>query len=154
MLEYHLLQSLLPDLCGKYIIINNGVPAPRVAEYPGAFTAHTKEQLIRNTREILWPQIVKGLTEPIGEDEISANALRDKGDTLDDVFYGTLHEVSEFFQDMKCKFPNVALDYSHKLYAIHEQELIELFTDEPEHLYRSANPMKVLRISSAGVYKL
>lgn len=84
-----------------YTSINNGVPAPRVAEYPGAFTAHTKEQLIRNTREILWPQIVEGLTKPISEAEISANAARDKGDARDDVFYGTLQEVNDFFQEMK-----------------------------------------------------
>lgn len=84
-----------------YTSINNGVPAPRVAEYPGAFTAHTKDELIRNTREILWPQIVEGLTKPITGDEIKANTVRDKGDVRDDVFYGTLLEVNEFFQDMK-----------------------------------------------------
>lgn len=84
-----------------YTSINNGVPAPRVAEYPGAFTAHTKDELIKNTREILWPQIVKALTEPISDDEISANTLRDKGDVRDDVFYGTFQEVNDFFQDMK-----------------------------------------------------
>lgn len=84
-----------------YTSINNGVPAPRVAEYPGAFTAHTKEELIRNTREILWPQIVESLTKPITGDEIKANIARDKGDARDDVFYGTLLEVNEFFQDMK-----------------------------------------------------
>lgn len=84
-----------------YTSINNGVPAPRVAEYPGAFTAHTGEELVRNTREILWPQIVECLTKPIDEDEISANTSRDKGDVRDDVFYGTLQEVNEFFRDMK-----------------------------------------------------
>lgn len=84
-----------------YTSINNGVPAPRVAEYPGAFTAHTKAELISNTREILWPQIVEGLTKPITGDEIKANTARDKGDARDDVFYGTLLEVNEFFQDMK-----------------------------------------------------
>lgn len=84
-----------------YTSINNGVPAPRVAEYPGAFTAHTKEELIRNTREILWTQIVEGLTKPITGDEIKANTVRDKGDARDDVFYGTLQEVNDFFRDMK-----------------------------------------------------
>lgn len=84
-----------------YTSINNGVPAPRVAEYPGAFTAHTKDELIKNTREILWPQIVESLTKPITGGEIKSNAVRDKGDARDDVFYGTLPEVNEFFQDMK-----------------------------------------------------
>lgn len=84
-----------------YTSINNGVPAPRVAEYPGAFTAHTKEELIKNTRKTLWPQIVAGLTNPITEEEIDANTMRDKGDVRDDVFYGTLQEVNEHFRDMK-----------------------------------------------------
>lgn len=84
-----------------YTSINNGVPAPRVAEYPGAFTAHTREELIKNTREILWPQIVEGLTKPITEAEIDNNTVRDKGDVRDDVFYGTLQEVNEHFRDMK-----------------------------------------------------
>lgn len=84
-----------------YTSINNGVPAPRVAEYPGAFALHTSEELIRNTREVLWPQIVKALTEPITAEEIARNASSDKGDIRDDIFYGTLEEVNEFFQEMK-----------------------------------------------------
>jgi hypothetical protein len=36
-----------------YTSINNGVPAPRVAEYPGAFASHTRDELIKNTREVL-----------------------------------------------------------------------------------------------------
>lgn len=42
-----------------------GVGTLRVAEYPGAFASDTRETLIKNTREILWPQIKQGLTEPI-----------------------------------------------------------------------------------------
>ncbi|MCM1092339.1 MAG: hypothetical protein NC421_00110 [Lachnospiraceae bacterium] len=84
-----------------YTSINNGVPAPRVAEYPGAFTTHTREELIKNTREILWNQIVKGLTKPITEEEINANSTREKGDVRDDVFYGTMQEINEHFREMK-----------------------------------------------------
>ncbi len=84
-----------------YTSINNGVPAPRVAEYPGAFTAHTKAELIKNTRSVLWKQIVEGLTKPIDDAEITENTTRDKGDIRDDVYYGTLQEVNEYFQDMK-----------------------------------------------------
>ena len=36
-----------------------GVPVLRVAIYPGAFTTHTREELLKNTRDILWPQIKK-----------------------------------------------------------------------------------------------
>jgi len=46
------------------------VPVPRVAEYPGAFSAHTREELLENTRKILWPQIVDALTRPFSQEEI------------------------------------------------------------------------------------
>lgn len=84
-----------------YTEINNGVPAPRVAEYPGAFAAHTRDELIKNTREVLWPQIISALTTPVSEAELQANAARDKGDIRDDIFYGTLQEVNDHFIDMK-----------------------------------------------------
>lgn len=84
-----------------YISVNNGVPAPRVAEYPGAFASHTRDELVKNTREILWPQIVECLTKPITAGEMGINAARDRGDVRDDVFYGTLHEVNDYFRDMK-----------------------------------------------------
>lgn len=81
--------------------INNGIPAPRVAEYPGAFTAHTAQQLRDNTRRVLWPAIVDALTRPITDDEIAANARRDGGDIRNDVYYGTLQEVNDHFVDMR-----------------------------------------------------
>ncbi|MCQ2155344.1 MAG: hypothetical protein MJY55_05995, partial [Bacteroidales bacterium] len=80
----------------RYTSRNNGVPVMRVAEYPGAFAADSQETLLRNTREVLWPQIVKALTTPISPEELSA--ARDKtGDLRDDVFYGTLEEVDDYF---------------------------------------------------------
>lgn len=84
-----------------YTELNNGIQAPRVAEYPGAFTAHTRDELVANTRNILWPQIVEALTKPIGDDELKRNMSRDKGDIRDDVFYGTIQEINDFFRDMK-----------------------------------------------------
>lgn len=58
--------------------INNGVPAPRVAVYPGAFAAHTREELIENTRRVVWPQIVDALTKPLTQEEF-ALAPRQEG---------------------------------------------------------------------------
>ena len=52
-----------------YTAYNNGVPVMRVAVYPGAFATHTNEELIRNTREVLWPQIVEALTKPITQEK-------------------------------------------------------------------------------------
>lgn len=85
----------------KYTALNNGVPVMRVAQYPGAFAAHTAEQLKKNTREILWPQIVEALTRPISEEERSAGISGNKGDIRDDAFFGTLDEINEHFQEMK-----------------------------------------------------
>ena len=78
----------------RYTALNNGVPVMRVAQYPGAFAAHTADELIRNTREILWPQIVEALTKPILDEERSAGIAGSKGDIRDDAFYGTIDEIT------------------------------------------------------------
>ena len=83
-----------------YTSTNNGIPAPRVAEYPGAFASHTTDELIKNTREVLFPQIVKALTSPITAEELERSAKSSKGDIRDDIFYGTLQEVNNHFQEM------------------------------------------------------
>lgn len=84
----------------RYTALNNGVPVMRVAEYPGAFATHTEEELKRNIREVVWPQIVDGLTKPLSQDEISAGAKGGKGDIRDDVFYGNVDEINEYFKEM------------------------------------------------------
>ena len=84
----------------KYTALNNGVAVLRCAQYPGAFALHTEEELIRNTREVLWPQIVKALTQPITPEEIAEGTKGDKGDIRDDVFYGTFDEVQAHFKEM------------------------------------------------------
>ncbi|MDE7129053.1 MAG: hypothetical protein K2O07_01835, partial [Alistipes sp.] len=48
---------------------HSGVLTARVAVYPGAFASHTEAELIENTRNVLWPQIKRALTEPIPEYE-------------------------------------------------------------------------------------
>lgn len=85
----------------KYTALNNGVPVMRVAQYPGAFATHTVDELIKNTREILWPQIVEALTKPISEEERSAGISGNKGDIRDDAFFGTLDEINDYFKEMK-----------------------------------------------------
>ena len=85
----------------RYTALNNGVPVMRVAQYPGAFATHTAGELIRNTREVLWPQIVEALTTPISEEERSAFISGSRGDIRDDAFFGTIDEINEYFTDMK-----------------------------------------------------
>ncbi len=82
----------------RYTANNNGVPVLRVAVYPGAFASHTEEQLITNTRDITWPQIVKALTTPIEAEEY-ASAEKAKG-ISDDVFHGTIDEIYAHFKSM------------------------------------------------------
>ncbi len=69
-----------------YTSTNNGVPAPRVVEYPGAFASHTTDELLKNTREILYPQIVKALTTPISAEELARSAKKNEGGLRDDIF--------------------------------------------------------------------
>ncbi|MBQ6045484.1 MAG: hypothetical protein IJL42_08190 [Bacteroidales bacterium] len=82
----------------RYTARNNGVPVMRVAEYPGAFAADSEETLLKNTREILWPQIVEALTKPVSADEMALAEKAGSGDIRDDVFYGTLEEIDDYFR--------------------------------------------------------
>ncbi|MBQ9463359.1 MAG: hypothetical protein IJU68_06865, partial [Bacteroidales bacterium] len=82
----------------RYTARNNGVPVLRVAEYPGAFAADSEETLLKNTREVLWPQIVEALTKPIAADEMAEAEKAGSGDIRDDVFYGTLEEIDAYFR--------------------------------------------------------
>lgn len=85
----------------RYTALNNGVPVMRVAEYPSAFALDSEELLVKNTREVLWPQIVEALTRPITNEEKAKALKASHGDLRDDVFFGTLEEVNNYFADMK-----------------------------------------------------
>ena len=74
-----------------------GIRALRVATYPGSFASHTREELEKNAREVLWPQVKKGLTEPIAESELAAGAETERDDGV--VLTGPLDEVQRTFED-------------------------------------------------------
>ena len=79
--------------------VNRGVPVLRTAQYPGAFSSDTKEELKKNAREVLWPQIKEQLTTKITEEEISEYA-NEKGKDYDSVVYtGTYDKVQELYKD-------------------------------------------------------
>lgn len=79
---------------------NNGLLVSRVAVYPGAFASHSREELIKNTDTILWPQIKEALTKPITEsDKIDTNSMKSI-DPSQLVFNGTIDEVNLFFNEM------------------------------------------------------
>ena len=71
-----------------------GIAIPRIAVYPGAFSAHTREELLQNTRKVLYPQIVKALTRPFTPketDEAKNANIQDK------IFHGSLDEINLYF---------------------------------------------------------
>ena len=73
------------------------MPNLRVAVYPGAIAVHPIEQVERNIREVVFPQILKLLTEPIPEAAASATTVVSKEHAV--VFEGSFEEVNEFFYE-------------------------------------------------------
>ncbi len=71
-----------------------GLPALATAEYPGAFASHTREELLANTRNILWPQIKKGLTTPPPPDATAGD-----GNAAKTEISGSLAEIQRIFAD-------------------------------------------------------
>ncbi len=78
--------------------VNRGVPVLRTAEYPGAFASHSEEELRRNTREILWPQVEEALTAPLTQAEADQYAAAGRRPYDEAVYTGTFEEVQEFCQ--------------------------------------------------------
>ncbi len=75
-----------------------GLAVLRVAEYPGPFASHTREELLENTRKILWPQVKKALTEPLAATERGANGT--PASVSDGpVVHGSFAEVQDAFRD-------------------------------------------------------
>ncbi len=78
--------------------VNRGVPVLRVAEYPGAFSSHSRQQLIQNAREVLWPQIKEGLTKAITQKEIAQYALDGRRPYDEIIYYGSYDDIQEYFK--------------------------------------------------------
>ena len=78
--------------------VNRGVPVLRAAEYPGAFASHSTEELRKNAREVLWPQIKAALTTQITKEEIAEYAPQGKRPADEIIYYGTYDEVQEYMR--------------------------------------------------------
>ncbi|MBR2356784.1 MAG: hypothetical protein IKA65_01985 [Lentisphaeria bacterium] len=72
-----------------------GVPVPRIAVYPGAFAAHTREELLKNTRNKLYKEIIAALTRPIAQTELDAAKQSRRHHTV--ACSGNLDEVNLYF---------------------------------------------------------
>lgn len=79
---------------------NNGVQVARVALYPGAFATHSEEELLENTRKVLWPQIKEALTKPISDTEKTTLDTLPTADPGKAVFIGSIDEVNRHFNEM------------------------------------------------------
>lgn len=71
-----------------------GLADLRIAEYPAPIALDDKETLRKNTAEVLVPNIIKALTQPVKKSAVKKR--RGPGDR-DEVFEGTLDEVNDFF---------------------------------------------------------
>ncbi len=78
-----------------------GLASLRVAEYPGAFASHTREELLANTRNVLWPQVKAGLTGNMKLKSENAKLEVDKaaGEVEDSLLLGSFDEVQRVFLD-------------------------------------------------------
>lgn len=85
----------------RYTALNNGIPALRIAEYPGAFASHSADEIRKNINQAVWPQIVNALTRPMTEVEIEEGAKMDRGDIRDDVYFGTIDQINDYFKEMR-----------------------------------------------------
>ena len=80
-----------------------------VAEYPGAFASHTREELLTNTRKILWPQVKAGLVgnkkckmenvEFETANDIRPPATGRRPSTVEWQISGTFDEIQRVFLD-------------------------------------------------------
>ncbi len=73
-----------------------GLAELRVAEYPGAFASHTREELLANTRKILWPQVKAGL---MGAKDIRQTAADGRTSAGECHISGPLAEIQRIFLD-------------------------------------------------------
>ncbi len=78
--------------------VNRGVGVLRTAEYPGAFASHSVKELLKNTKETVFPQIVEGLTKEITQEEIDLYANDGKRPFDEIVYYGNFNEIQEYCQ--------------------------------------------------------
>ena len=91
----------------KSAALSAGLAELRVAEYPGAFASHTREELLANTRKVLWPQVKAGLMggTQLAATESGRNKLRpsrfatDAQERVPPALSGTLAEIQRIFLD-------------------------------------------------------
>jgi hypothetical protein len=90
------------EICSPFVeqakIIANmmGVPGAPIAEYPGHISVHSPEQRRKNVEEVVLPQIIAALTQPIEEEQSDAS---EEPGPRDIVFEGTFDEINALFYE-------------------------------------------------------
>ncbi len=90
------------DICsafaqqGQLIAKMAGLPGARLAEYPGHIDTHSLQQRNKYVEEVIVPQIVKALTEPLKEAPVAGGK---EPQPRDIVFSGTFDELNAYFYD-------------------------------------------------------
>ena len=80
----------------KSAALSAGLAELRVAEYPGAFASHTREELLKNTRQVLWPQVKMGL---MGPTTIQQPMTDGRASATECQISGTFSEIQQIFLD-------------------------------------------------------
>ena len=75
-----------------------GLAELRVAEYPGAFASHTRDELLENTRKVLWPQVKNALTGECKVESVKCK-MADEVQPANHTISGTFAEVQQMFLD-------------------------------------------------------
>ncbi len=73
-----------------------GLKELRIAEYPGAFASHPREELLENTRKVLWPQVKAGL---MGAKDIRQTTTDSRTSVVESQISGTFAEIQQIFLD-------------------------------------------------------
>jgi hypothetical protein len=72
-----------------------GLPDIRVAVYPGAIAIHPLEDVKKNIKEVVFPQVIKLLTEPVARAATAASDTTTQERAV--VFEGSFEEVNDYF---------------------------------------------------------
>ena len=75
-----------------------GLAELRVAEYPGAFASHTRDELLQNTRKVLWPQVKNALTGECKVESVKCK-MADVVQPANSTISGTFAEIQQMFLD-------------------------------------------------------
>ena len=77
---------------------NRGVPVLRTVEYPHAFSSETTQELQKNARDILYPNIIKALTTEITPEEINSYSNESETSYNEVIVSGTYEMIQEYYK--------------------------------------------------------